>query len=159
MKALVICRGMSLCQCAFIHPCLRFLPIFRVNYLVLDEADRMLDKGFENDIRSIIQKTSSAEQRQTLMCMFVTELFLGLIPWVSFQSARHGPMLYENLRHPSRKIRFELRLVVTTWQQIVVLNNVSERMFCRSLYVLRSSCTQLSKFSTIREKKSGFSNL
>ena len=60
--------------------CLRFLPIFRVNYLVLDEADRMLDKGFENDIRSIIQKTSSAEQRQTLMCMFVTELFLGLIP-------------------------------------------------------------------------------
>ncbi|CAE6469488.1 unnamed protein product [Rhizoctonia solani] len=39
----------------------------RVSYLVLDEADRMLDKGFENDIRSIIQKTTPTEKRQTLM--------------------------------------------------------------------------------------------
>ncbi|CEL58289.1 ATP-dependent RNA helicase DBP3 OS=Cryptococcus neoformans var, neoformans serotype D (strain JEC21 / ATCC MYA-565) GN=DBP3 PE=3 SV=1 [Rhizoctonia solani AG-1 IB] len=39
----------------------------RVTYLVLDEADRMLDKGFENDIRSIIEKTAPMEKRQTLM--------------------------------------------------------------------------------------------
>ncbi|KAJ1310835.1 hypothetical protein OPQ81_009354 [Rhizoctonia solani] len=39
----------------------------RVTYLVLDEADRMLDKGFENDIRSIIEKTAPMERRQTLM--------------------------------------------------------------------------------------------
>ncbi|CAE6488011.1 unnamed protein product [Rhizoctonia solani] len=39
----------------------------RVSYLVLDEADRMLDKGFENDIRSIIEKTAPMEKRQTLM--------------------------------------------------------------------------------------------
>ncbi|QRV76804.1 DEAD/DEAH box helicase [Ceratobasidium sp. AG-Ba] len=41
--------------------------ISRVTYLVLDEADRMLDKGFENDIRAIIEKTAPMEQRQTLM--------------------------------------------------------------------------------------------
>ncbi|QRV91632.1 DEAD/DEAH box helicase [Ceratobasidium sp. AG-Ba] len=41
--------------------------ISRVSYLVLDEADRMLDKGFENDIRAIIEKTAPMEQRQTLM--------------------------------------------------------------------------------------------
>ncbi|THH12171.1 hypothetical protein EW145_g170 [Phellinidium pouzarii] len=38
-----------------------------VTYLVLDEADRMLDKGFENDIRAIISHTALPEQRQTLM--------------------------------------------------------------------------------------------
>lgn len=37
-----------------------------VNYCVLDEADRMLDKGFEQEIRKIIAATS-AKGRQTLM--------------------------------------------------------------------------------------------
>ncbi|KAJ7585671.1 P-loop containing nucleoside triphosphate hydrolase protein [Mycena floridula] len=38
-----------------------------ISYLVLDEADRMLDKGFENDIRKIIGYTKPADQRQTVM--------------------------------------------------------------------------------------------
>ena len=37
-----------------------------VNYLVLDEADRMLEKGFEEDIKKIIRQTKT-HGRQTLM--------------------------------------------------------------------------------------------
>lgn len=37
----------------------------RVTYLVLDEADRMLSLGFEQQIRSIVNQTR--EDRQTLL--------------------------------------------------------------------------------------------
>ncbi|KAI0353176.1 DEAD-domain-containing protein [Trametes cingulata] len=45
----------------------RACDLSRVSYLVLDEADRMLDKGFENDIRAIIGHTMQGADRQTLM--------------------------------------------------------------------------------------------
>jgi ATP-dependent RNA helicase DDX5/DBP2 len=38
----------------------------RVTYLVLDEADRMLDMGFEKDIRKILDKIPHPD-RQTMM--------------------------------------------------------------------------------------------
>lgn len=42
------------------------IDLSKVGYLVLDEADRMLDKGFEEEIRKIISTTPS-QGRQTLM--------------------------------------------------------------------------------------------
>ena len=42
------------------------VPMDQINYLVLDEADRMLEKGFEEDIKLIIGHTKP-EGRQTLM--------------------------------------------------------------------------------------------
>ncbi|WRT69420.1 ATP-dependent RNA helicase DBP3 [Kwoniella shivajii] len=44
------------------------LDLSNVSYLVLDEADRMLDQGFENDIRRIIAHTPDHKKgRQTVM--------------------------------------------------------------------------------------------
>jgi ATP-dependent RNA helicase DBP3 len=43
------------------------LTLARVNYLVLDEADRMLDKGFEEAIRSIIGMCQPLATRQTAL--------------------------------------------------------------------------------------------
>ncbi|KAF7727786.1 hypothetical protein EC973_007017 [Apophysomyces ossiformis] len=39
----------------------------RVKYLILDEADRMLDMGFEAVIRNIVEKKGLSPERQTLM--------------------------------------------------------------------------------------------
>lgn len=37
-------------------------PIGRMSHLVLDEADRLLDEGFEEDIRAITKLASRREQ-------------------------------------------------------------------------------------------------
>ncbi|BEJ17363.1 hypothetical protein CspHIS471_0607640 [Cutaneotrichosporon sp. HIS471] len=43
------------------------LDLSSISYLVLDEADRMLDQGFEQDIRRIIAHTPNHPKRQTVM--------------------------------------------------------------------------------------------
>ena len=43
------------------------IDLSKVRYLVLDEADRMLDKGFEDDIKEIISHCPSSRKRQTAM--------------------------------------------------------------------------------------------
>lgn len=43
------------------------LDLSRVRFVVLDEADRMLDTGFEEDIRAVLGACARVEHRQTLM--------------------------------------------------------------------------------------------
>ena len=44
-----------------------YADLSKAKYVVLDEADRMLDKGFEEEIRKIINTTPAIGKRQTLM--------------------------------------------------------------------------------------------
>jgi ATP-dependent RNA helicase DBP3 len=44
-----------------------YADLSKAKYVVLDEADRMLDKGFEEEIRKIINTTPAIRERQTLM--------------------------------------------------------------------------------------------
>lgn len=43
------------------------MDLVNVEYLVLDEADRMLDKGFEQDIKEIVSQMPASATRQTAM--------------------------------------------------------------------------------------------
>lgn len=43
------------------------ISVAKTRYLVLDEADRMLDKGFEEDIKQIVSAMPSSSKRQTAM--------------------------------------------------------------------------------------------
>lgn len=45
----------------------RVVQLKQAGIMVIDEADRMLDMGFIPDVRSIIYKTRSKEQRQTML--------------------------------------------------------------------------------------------
>jgi len=45
----------------------RVCDLSKISNLVLDEADRMLDMGFEEDVRFIISKCQAKERRQTAM--------------------------------------------------------------------------------------------
>ena len=49
--------------------CLLQVSLENVRYLILDEADRMLDMGFENDVRNIVERCGMPDKanRQTLM--------------------------------------------------------------------------------------------
>jgi len=59
-----LARGFPLCLLKWFKD---IAPLYR--FLVLDEADRMLDMGFEPQIRRIVQKNNmpNVGERQTLM--------------------------------------------------------------------------------------------
>ncbi|KAF9625426.1 hypothetical protein IFM89_022739 [Coptis chinensis] len=83
-----------------------FCCLKEVSYVVLDEADRMLDMGFEPEVRSILSQTSSIRQ------MVLEEIRLGLeLNDYSFQQRRIAHMCFlgelYNYEHIDSSVIFE----------------------------------------------------
>lgn len=59
----------DVCEGQFFFICVAQVGLSKILYLVLDEADRMLDMGFEPDMRKLVNSPGMPpkEERQTLM--------------------------------------------------------------------------------------------
>ena len=63
----------------------------RVNYLALDEADRMLDMGFEPQIRRIVEQVRGAHNRPTICCVCRAEWIALLLPFSHVKTSPQAP--------------------------------------------------------------------
>ena len=63
----------------------RVVDLSKVDTLVIDEADRMLDMGFIPDVRSIINRLPSKDKRCTML--YSATLDDAVMPWVAVDGA------------------------------------------------------------------------
>ncbi len=101
-----------------------------VKYLVLDEADRMLDMGFLPDVRRILQKCPR-ERHTALFSATIPMEIEGLIKW-----SMKNPEIVEigMRRSPAETVEHVIYPVAET-QKTALLLQLLEKMQCRSVIV------------------------
>jgi ATP-dependent RNA helicase RhlE len=101
-----------------------------VKYLVLDEADRMLDMGFLPDVRRILQKCPR-ERHTSLFSATIPMEIEGLIKW----SMKNPEIVEIGMRRSPAETVEHVIYPVAESQKTALLLQLLERVQCRSVIV------------------------
>ena len=108
------------------------LHLNRVEVLVIDEADRMLDMGFIPDVRRIVQATPPKSERQTLLfSATLTDLVLKL----TAQWTRDPAMVEIEPEHVEGETIEQVTYIITTAEKFNLLYNLLTKRCKRSTLI------------------------
>jgi ATP-dependent RNA helicase RhlB len=93
----------------------------RVEILVIDEADRMLDMGFIPDVRKIVYSTPSKDKRQT---MFFSATLTAEVERLAVQWTRNPVHVEIEPEHVEAESVNQLIYIVTTEEKFALLVNL-----------------------------------
>ena len=73
------------------------MDLSKVNYLIVDEADRMFDMGFYPDLRKLIKVLPSQKDRQTMLFSATLNTYVKNLAWEYTENAKEIEIEPENI--------------------------------------------------------------
>lgn len=122
----------------------RDISLNRVEMLIIDEADRMLDMGFIPDVRKIIYSTPPKEKRQTMLfSATLTEAITRLaLSWTV------NPVTVEiDLQQVAVNTVDQIVYIVTAKQKFALLYNIIDRQNLKSVLIFCNRKDEVSRLA------------
>ncbi len=102
----------------------RFVDLSKVEILVIDEADRMLDMGFIPDVRKIVLSTPQKSERQT---MFFSATMTNDVNNLSKSWTRQADEITVEPEEITQKNVEQITYITTTEKKLTLLYNIIEK--------------------------------